>query len=43
MGKHDSKIIKNVLKNDLKVLLISTDPYMFSHDSLFNVSENVEV
>jgi len=43
MGKHDSKIEKHLLKNTLEVLLISACSYTFSHDSLDNVSEIVEI
>jgi hypothetical protein len=43
MGKHDSKIDKNVFKNKLKFLLISTCSCTFFHYSLDNVSTNVEI
>jgi hypothetical protein len=43
MGKYVSKIDKNVFKNKLKALLISTRSYIFFHDSLDNVSKNVKI
>jgi len=43
MGKHVSNIDKHLLKNILKVLLISACSYTFSHDSLDNVSKIVEI
>jgi hypothetical protein len=43
MGKHDSKIDKNVFKNKLKVLLIPTCSCTFFHYSLDNVSTNDEI
>jgi hypothetical protein len=43
MGKRVSKIDKNVFKNKLEVLLISTCSYTLFHGSLDNVSKNVEI